>query len=86
MVECRILFTGIIRLIGKRSDLLAEAAVSHMVSFKDEIKKIIFANDLEFTSHETIVQGLEADIYFTHPYSSWERGINEDTNCLIRKY
>jgi len=25
-------------------------------------------------------------IYFTKPYSNWERGINEQANCLIRRY
>ncbi|QFT56226.1 IS30 family transposase [Microbulbifer sp. THAF38] len=86
MIERKTLFTVIVRLTGKRSDLLAEAAVSHMVSFKNKFKTITFDNSLEFAGHETIAEGLEANIYFSHPYSSWEREINENTNGLIRQY
>ena len=36
--------------------------------------------------HEYITKQLDADFYFAHPYSSWERGLNEYTNKLIRQY
>ena len=36
--------------------------------------------------HEKIKAALAADVYFVHPYSSWERGLNENTNGLIRQY
>jgi len=86
MVERKTLYTVIVRLTGKRADLLAKAAVRHMKSIKAQVKTITFDNGLEFSDHETIASGLEADIYFAHPYSSWERGINENTNGLIRQY
>jgi transposase, IS30 family len=39
----------------------------------------------EFAGHEKIKAALNADVYFAHPYSSWERGLNENTNGLIRQ-
>jgi len=43
-------------------------------------------NGREFSEHEKIAAELAADFYFCHPYSSWERGLNENTNGLIRQY
>ena len=43
-------------------------------------------NGREFCDHELIAAFLGADFYFCHPYSSWERGLNENTNGLIRQY
>jgi IS30 family transposase len=49
----------------------------------DFIKTITFDNGKEFSSHKALVQSLEWDIYFAHPYHSWERGLNEHPNGLI---
>ncbi len=86
MVERKTLYTVIALLTGKQADLLAEAAVKSMQHLKDRVKTITLDNGLEFARHEMIAEGLGADIYFAHPYSSWERGINENTNGLIRQY
>ncbi len=43
-------------------------------------------NGSEFARHEAISRQLKADFYFAHPYSSWERGLNENTNGLVRQY
>ena len=43
-------------------------------------------NGKEFARHQEIAKALQADFYFAHPYSSWERGLNENTNGLIRQY
>ena len=52
--------------------------------FKPKI--ITFDNGLEFAKHEYIAKELSTNIYFCHPYSSFERGTNENTNGLIRRY
>jgi IS30 family transposase len=86
MVERKTLYTVIMRLTGKRADLLAEAAVTGMKHLKSRVKTITLDNGLEFAKHAMIAEELGADIYFAHPYASWERGINENTNGLIRQY
>ena len=40
----------------------------------------------KFARHETIAKTLNADSYFAHPYASWKRGLNENTNGLVRQY
>ncbi len=86
IVERKTLYTVIVRLTGKRADLLADAALEGMDALKSKVKTITFDNGLEFAEHEKIASGLGADVYFAHPYASWERGINENTNGLIRQY
>ncbi|MCU7896117.1 MAG: IS30 family transposase [Candidatus Thiodiazotropha sp. (ex Lucinoma aequizonata)] len=86
MVERKTLYTVIMRLTGKQSSLLAEAAVTGLKALKSNILTITLDNGLEFSDHDIIAQGLDADIYFAHPYCSWERGINENTNGLIQQY
>lgn len=47
---------------------------------------ITAGNGGEFAAHELISTSLEADFYFAHPCSSWERGANENANGLLRQY
>lgn len=88
LVERKTLYTMIIKTEGKRAASLATATatINGMRGIRDQIKTITFDNGLEFAHHEKIAEGLDAKIYFAHPYSSWERGINENTNGLIRQY
>lgn len=53
---------------------------------KDQCHTVTFDNGKEFAEHETIAAELKADIYFAHPYHSWERGLNENSNGLLRQY
>ncbi len=40
----------------------------------------------EFCGHQELSQKLGADFYFATPYHSWERGLNEPTNRLLRQF
>jgi IS30 family transposase len=52
---------------------------------KDKKKKLKLTSDVA-AYHEKISKELNIDFYFAHPYSSWERGLNENTNGLVRQY
>jgi len=43
-------------------------------------------NGKEFAEHQAIAKALNCDFYFADPYASWQRGLNENTNSLIRQY
>ena len=43
-------------------------------------------NGKEFAYHQMVGSELEAGFYFAKPYHSWERGLNEHTNGLVRQY
>ena len=49
-------------------------------------RTITYDNGSEFAQHEFIERETGATVYFAHPYSSWERGTNENTNGLLRQY
>lgn len=53
---------------------------------RENVASITFDNGKEFAQHEYIARKLNTNIYFAHPYHSWERGTNENTNRLIRQY
>ena len=86
IVERKTLYTMIVALNGKNATELADRVITALMPLKDQIKTITYDNGLEFSEHERMAKELEVDIYFAHPYSSWERGIIENTNGLIRQY
>ncbi len=54
-------------------------------NFPKLFKSITADNGSEFASLSEALQGL-SDIYFAHPYSSWERGTNEKHNGILRRF
>jgi len=79
-------FVLIAKLNGRDAMELAKAVVRLMAPFKQLVLTITSDNGTEFAMHKYISERLETDFYFAHPYSSWERGLNEYTNRLIRQY
>lgn len=70
----------------KRAEDIENEATRLLLPYKAITHTITSDNGLEFANHTSIVKKLDCDYYFCHPYSSWERGLNEYTNGLIRQY
>ena len=86
LVERKTLYTIIVPLEGKVASKLREALIQVLKPIKNRVHTLTFDNGKEFAEHEEMAKALEAEVYFAHPYASWERGINENTNGLIRQY
>ena len=90
---------GLLSLVERKSKLirLRKLATKSAAEMKDHsiallaplatrVHTITVDNGKEFCDHELIAAALQAHIYFAHPYASWERGLNENTNGLVRQY
>lgn len=70
----------------KKADLVTREIIRMMKPYKKRVITITVDNGKEFALHKKIAKALKADVYFAHPYSSWERGLNENTIGLVRQY
>ena len=71
---------------SKRAKEVTKALIEMLYPLRKITKTITSDKGKEFAYHKEISEALETDFYFAHPYSSWERGLNEHTNGLIRQY
>ena len=86
LVERKAQYTVIRAVRHKTAKIVRKAVKQGLMPHKDRVHTITYDNGREFTDHAGIASDLDTRIYFAHPYASWERGLNENTNGLIRQY
>ena len=86
LVERNTRYTIICKLDNLKAEDTARAAIRVLKAYKDRIHTITMDNGKEFYQHTKIAKLLKAETYFCRPYHSWEKGLNENTNGLIRQY
>ena len=73
--------------VKQKSAELVSRSIRHLLEpVAAKVLTLTSDNGKEFARHQEISKALRAEFYFAHPYSSWERGLNENTNGLIRQY
>lgn len=70
----------------KTKSAIARAIDNLLQPFKAKCESITFDNGYAFASHELIAKRFKCKTYFAKPYHSWERGLNEYSNGLLRRY
>ena len=86
ITERKTRFSLIRKVKFKTAENVSDAIIALLTPMKKWVKTLTADNGKEFAFHELIANALNAKFYFAHPYSSWERGLNENTNGLIRQY
>jgi IS30 family transposase len=71
---------------GKNAGELAKIVIQTLLPYKDFVHSTTSDNGTEFAAHKKISKKILAQFFFAHPYSSWERGLSEYTNKLVRQY
>jgi IS30 family transposase len=75
------------KLKDRKSKTVTTAFQKDLKPFPKKIKKTMtYDNGMEMAQHELFTKKTGIIVFFAHPYSSWERGTNENTNGLIRRF
>jgi IS30 family transposase len=72
--------------VNKTARAVTDAICDYLKPYQERVLTLTYDNGREFAYHEEIARELAAEGFFAHPYHSWERGLNENTNGLIRQY
>ncbi len=86
LVERKSKLTRLRKLATKGAAEMRRTSIAVLQPLAAKVHTITVDNGKEFCEHELIAARLQARIYFAHPYASWERGLNENTNGLVRQY
>lgn len=88
LVERTTRFTIILGLpTGKNADGLAQALIDTITTWPQPFKaSLTWDQGTELARHARITMATGMPVFFAHPHSPWERGTNENTNRIIRRY
>jgi IS30 family transposase len=87
IVERKSRFTFLIKLPNKKSETVCNAFAHRLCMLPDVYRKTMtYDNGTEMAQHKLLTEQTGMNVYFAHPYSSWERGTNENTNGIVRRY
>lgn len=87
IIERKSLFTSAAHVPSASAYAVNHAILQSLLHIpKQLIHTLTLDNGKEWADFKELERQLQADVYFTHPYSAWERPVNENLNGLLRQY
>ena len=87
MVERKSKYLRVRKTASLKSATTMQAACRGMKDLPENLlHTMTFDNGKEFAQHEWLAKKLGLQVYFAQPYASWQRGLNENTNGLLRQF
>lgn len=87
IVERKSRYLCIIKLKDRKSATVTKQFAKILKGFNQNlIKTMTYDNGVEMAKHKDFTKKTGIKVYFADPYASWQRGTNENTNGLIRRY
>jgi len=84
--ECKSRFYLALPIAHKTTKLTNAAILKLLKPIRNWVKILTFDNGREFSWHDELAKQLKCKTYFARPYHSWERGLNENHNGLLRQF
>lgn len=86
LVERKTFYTLIAKMDSKHARCFNDVLLERIDGTHLPMRTITADNGAEFAGHKELEEHIQAKVYFAQPYCPWQRGLNENTNRLIRQY
>jgi IS30 family transposase len=86
IVDRASLKTSLTKLQTKEAKTVTQAIIQKMQSWKHWLKTMTYDNDMSFAGHSKVNDSLNTKSFFTHPYTSQEKGTVENRIGVLRRF
>ena len=87
LVERHSRYLVIVKVANRKSETVVSALIDQAKKMPTQLyKSLTWDRGLEMADHKRFTLATDIDVYFCDPQSPWQRGSNENTNGLLRRY
>jgi len=86
-VERQTRYVMLVKIDRKDTETVVNALIKNARKLPQELyKSLTWDRGKELADHKRFTLATDIKVYFCDPQTPWQRGTNENTNCLLRQY